>query len=172
MTEDTRKYATRCLAVWEGDSPPDDSAASRTFEAFYGRFVRGGDRHEDRVPYEPATERVAAFETALLERWPNPAGEEDDHPVWEDGLVGSGTGPLVYFGVRWNMAEEVSAFAAELATSMRLVCFDVSQGKLRSKQVLGEDAANTCPRDGARDDPPRQATPMRGGRSRPRSEPS
>ncbi|MFD9093366.1 hypothetical protein [Streptomyces collinus] len=71
--------------------------------------------------------------TALLERWPNPTGDKDDHPVWDDGLVGNGTGPLIYFGVRWNMAEEVSAFAAQFETSLGLVCFDVSRGKLLSQ---------------------------------------
>ena len=67
---------------------------------------------------------------ALLERWPNPTGEQDDHPVWEDGLHGNETGPLIYFGVRQDAAEEVSTFAAQIATSMGLVCFDVSSGKL------------------------------------------
>jgi hypothetical protein len=56
----------------------------------------------------------------------------DDHPVWEDGLVYDGVGPLVHFGVRWDRAEEVRGLAAQVASSMGLVCFDVSRGKLLS----------------------------------------
>ncbi|MFJ5975060.1 hypothetical protein [Streptomyces sp. NPDC093060] len=132
MNNDTRKYDTRSLAVWEGDRPPGDLAAGRTFEKLYDQFVRRSDRREDRCQAEPPTQRIAAYMAALLERWPNPTGDEDDHPVWEAGLVGNETGPLIYFGVRWNMAEEVTAFAAQVATSMGLVCFNVSQGKLLS----------------------------------------
>lgn len=132
MNADTQRHITRCLAVWEGGRPPGDLAAARTFKELYGRFVRRSDRSEDQCPDEPATERIAAYVAVLLDRWPNPAGETDDHPVWDDGLVGNGTGPLVYFGVRWNMAEDVTAFAAQVAASMGLVCFDVSQEKLLS----------------------------------------
>ena len=129
---DTRKYDTRSLAVWEGDRPPSDLVAGRTFKELYSRFVWEGGPLKDRGPDEPPTGRIAAYVAALLERWPNPTGDEDDHPVWEDGLVGNATGPLIYFGVRWNMAEEVTEFATQVATSMGLVCFNVSQGKLLS----------------------------------------
>jgi hypothetical protein len=132
VNNDTRKYDTRLLAVWEGDRPPSDLAAGQTFEKLYDQFVRRSDRSEARGPHEPPTERIAAYMAALLERWPNPTGDEDDHPVWDDGLVGNETGPLLYFTVRWNMAEEVTAFAAQAATSMGLVCFNISQGKLLS----------------------------------------
>lgn len=132
MNNDTRKYDTRCLAVWEGARPSGDLAAGRTFKDLYGQFVRRSDRFEERGPGEPPTERIEAYVAALLERWPNPTGEENDHPVWDDGLVGNETGPLVYFGVRWNVAEEVTAFAAQVAASMGLVCFNVSQEKLLS----------------------------------------
>ena len=130
MNNGTRKYGTRSLAVWEGGRPPDDFAAGQTFEELYGQFVRRGDRLADRGPHEPPTERIAAYVAALLERWPNPTGEQDDHPVWDDGLHGNETGPLIYFGIRQDAAEEVSTFAAQIATSMGLVCFDVSGGKL------------------------------------------
>jgi hypothetical protein len=131
MTEDTPNYAPHCLAVWEGDRPPSDLVAGRTFKELYSRFVWDGSL-KDRGPSEPPTERIGAYVAALLERWPNPTEHEDDHPVWESGLVGSGTGPLIYFDVRWNVAEEVTEFAAQVATSMGLVCFDVSRGTLLS----------------------------------------
>ncbi|MGW5355355.1 hypothetical protein ACWERV_33160 [Streptomyces sp. NPDC004031] len=132
MNEDTPDYAARCLAVWEGECPPGDIAAGHTFRELYRRFVRGGDLHEVGCPSEPPTEPIATYVAALLERWPNLTGDVDDHPVWDDGLVGNESGPLVYFGVRWKMAEEVSAFAAQVAASLGLVCFDVSHGKLLS----------------------------------------
>jgi hypothetical protein len=132
VDSDTRKYAARSLAVWEGSRPPSDLAAGQTFEELYDHFVRRSGRWKDRGPYGPPTKRIAAYVAALLERWPNPTGDEDDHPVWEDGLVGNESGPLIHFGVRWNMAEEVSAFAVQVATSMGLVCYDVSRGKLLS----------------------------------------
>jgi hypothetical protein len=40
-------------------------------------------------------------------------------------------GPLVYFGMRWDKAEEASAYAAELADSTRLICYHVQQDRLR-----------------------------------------
>ncbi|WP_329128458.1 hypothetical protein OG552_00095 [Streptomyces sp. NBC_01476] len=132
MNNDTRKYLAHCLAVWEGDRPPSDLAAGRTYKELYSRFVWDGGPLKDLCQYEPPTGRIAAYSAALLERWPNPTGEEDDHPVWEDGLVGNEVGPLLCIGVRWNMAEEVTEFAVQVATSMGLVCFDVSQGKLLS----------------------------------------
>ncbi|MFG1808210.1 hypothetical protein [Streptomyces sp. NPDC049040] len=132
MNEDTPNYAARCLAVWEGEGPPSDITAGQTYKELYGRFVWSGEPHEIHCPSEPPTEPIAAYAAALLERWPIPIGEVDDHPIWDDGLVGNETGPLIYFAVRWNMAEKVSAFAAQVAASMGLVCFDVSRGKLLS----------------------------------------
>lgn len=83
--------------------------------------------------------RISLRPSALRRMWPRcwsggptRPGIEDDHPVWDDGLVGNETGPLIYFGVRWDVAEEVSTFAAQVATPMGLVCFDVSRGKLLS----------------------------------------
>ncbi|MFJ1610752.1 hypothetical protein ACIOHS_46760 [Streptomyces sp. NPDC088253] len=47
-------------------------------------------------------------------------------------MIDSASGPLIYFGMSWSMAEEASAYAATLAASMGLVCFDVQQDRLRS----------------------------------------
>ncbi|CAG6396900.1 hypothetical protein SCOCK_490013 [Actinacidiphila cocklensis] len=60
--------------------------------------------------------------------------DELDISPWCSGpLIDEASGPLFYFGLRWSMAEEASAYAAELASSMDLVCFDVSMDKLRSR---------------------------------------
>lgn len=122
-------YRTHMLAVWEGARPRDDAAGGQVFQQLYGRYVRQ-DQHDHRESWQPPTERIAEYVAALLQRWPDATGEDDVSP-WESGLAGNGTGPLIYFGLRWDAAEEVSAYAAQLAASMGLVCFDVSQGKVR-----------------------------------------
>ncbi|MEW1772742.1 hypothetical protein [Streptomyces sp. NPDC086777] len=44
---------------------------------------------------------------------------------------GEARGPLVYFPMRWSMADEASAYVAILADSMGLVCFDPQLNRLR-----------------------------------------
>lgn len=63
---------------------------------------------------------VAAF----LERWPDLTEDEGDSSPWS-------TGPLIYFPMRWSMAEEAPASAAEVAAWMGLNCFDPQARKLR-----------------------------------------
>jgi hypothetical protein len=46
-------------------------------------------------------------------------------------LVCGAGGPLVHVPLRWDRAEEASAYVAALADSMGLVCFDVQQNGLR-----------------------------------------
>ncbi|WP_398856564.1 MULTISPECIES: hypothetical protein [Streptomyces] len=46
-------------------------------------------------------------------------------------MIDEAGGPLVYFAMRWSMAEEASAYAAAVAESMGLVCFDVRLNRLR-----------------------------------------
>ncbi|MFE6225055.1 hypothetical protein [Streptomyces sp. NPDC057854] len=73
---------------------------------------------------EPPSERIAGYVAALLERWCDVTEDEEDASPWS-------TGPLIYFAMRWSMAEEASAYAAAVAESMGLVCFDVRQDPLR-----------------------------------------
>ncbi|KPI17342.1 hypothetical protein OV450_8022 [Actinobacteria bacterium OV450] len=114
------------LAVWEGERPADDAAAARRLRNLYDRFM---DTEEPAVP--PA-ERIAAFVTALLERWPDFAEDDDDTPPWSTApLIGAARGPLIYFPMRWSMADEASAHAAEVAASMGLHCFDPQARRLR-----------------------------------------
>ncbi len=65
----------------------------------------------------------------LLERWPNPTGEQDDHPVWDDGLHGNETGPLIYFGIRQDAAEEVSSAPGRPERSLRGAPVAVGEGE-------------------------------------------
>ncbi|MBT2404758.1 MULTISPECIES: hypothetical protein [unclassified Streptomyces] len=46
-------------------------------------------------------------------------------------VIGEASSPLIYFPMRWSMAEEASAYAAEVAASMDLNCFDPQARKLR-----------------------------------------
>ncbi|MGF0171299.1 hypothetical protein ACQF36_12515 [Streptomyces sp. Marseille-Q5077] len=113
------------LAVWEGERPADDKAAGRAFTDLYDRYVDTDTEH-------PATERIAAYVAALLERWCDLTEDVADTSPWSTGpLIGAACGPLVYFPMRWSTAEEVSSYAAALADSMGLVCFDPQQDRLR-----------------------------------------
>ncbi|WP_107484138.1 hypothetical protein [Streptomyces sp. NRRL B-24572] len=69
---------------------------------------------------------------ALLERWCDTIGHEEGTSPWSVGpLIGSASGPLTCSGMDWSMAEEASAYAADLADKMGLTCFDVQQDRLR-----------------------------------------
>ncbi|MFC9339203.1 hypothetical protein ACFT0G_35595 [Streptomyces sp. NPDC057020] len=112
------------LAVWEGERPADDKTAGRAFSDLY-------DRYMDSEVEEPPSERIAAYVAALLERWCDITEDEEDTSPWSTGpLIGEASGPLIYFPMRWSMAEEASAYAAAVAESMGLVCFDVQQDRL------------------------------------------
>ena len=113
------------LAVWEGECPADDKAARRAFTDLYERYIDTDVEH-------PPAERIAAYVAALLERWCDLTEDEEDASPWSTGpLIGEARGPLVYFPMRWDMAEEASTYAAALADSMGLVCFDPQQNRLR-----------------------------------------
>ncbi|MGW7075974.1 hypothetical protein [Streptomyces sp. NPDC054866] len=113
------------LAVWEGERPADGKAAARAFTGLYERYVDTDAEH-------PPTKRIAAYVAALLERWCDLTEDEEDASPWSTGpLIGEARGPLVYFPMRWSMAEETSSYAATLADSMGLVCFDPQQNQLR-----------------------------------------
>ncbi|MFE7835071.1 hypothetical protein ACFU53_03045 [Streptomyces sp. NPDC057474] len=66
------------------------------------------------------------------ERWCGITKDEQETSPWSSGpLIGNASSPVIHFGKSWNMAEEASAYAADLANSMGLVCFDVQQNRLR-----------------------------------------
>ncbi|MER5563874.1 hypothetical protein ABT071_35390 [Streptomyces sp. NPDC002506] len=114
------------LAVWEGERPANDAAAAQHFSDLYDRYM---------VTEEPAArpaERIAAFVDALLQRWPDLAEDDDDTSPWSTSpLIGEARGTLIYFPMRWSMADEATAHAAEVASSMGLNCFDPQARKLR-----------------------------------------
>ena len=115
------------LAVWEGARPVDDAAARTTFHDLYERYIYSDAK-------DAPTPKITKYVAALLDRWPDLGDDEDDTSPWSTGpLIGEARGPLIYFPMRYSMADEASAFAAQLATSMGLVCFDPQIDVLRSK---------------------------------------
>ncbi|MFH8492001.1 hypothetical protein [Streptomyces longisporoflavus] len=113
------------LAVWEGRRPADDRTAGRVFNTLHDRYLDGETA-------EPPSERITAYVAALLERWCDITRDEEETSPWSVGpLIDSASGPLMYFGMDWSRAGETSAYAAELADSMGLVCFDVQENRLR-----------------------------------------
>ncbi|MFI8105430.1 hypothetical protein [Streptomyces sp. NPDC086023] len=114
------------LAVWEGERPADDATATQRFLDLFDRFMESDE------PAVPPTDRIRAFVTALLERWPDLTEDDDDTSPWSTApLIREARGPLVYFPMRWSMAGEASAYAAEVAASMGLNCFDPQDRMLR-----------------------------------------
>ncbi|MEV7682653.1 hypothetical protein AB0O64_29500 [Streptomyces sp. NPDC088341] len=112
------------LAVWEGERPTDDKTAGRVFSELYDRYIDG--------EVAPPSERIAAYVTALLQQWCDMTEDDEDTSPWSTGpLIDEASGPLIYFAMRWSMADEASASAAALADSMGPVCFDVQQDRLR-----------------------------------------
>ncbi|GAA2540644.1 hypothetical protein GCM10010423_43490 [Streptomyces levis] len=113
------------LAVWDGERPADDKTAGQIFSDLYDRYIDGEVE-------EPPSERISAYVAALLERWCDIAEDDEDTSPWSAGpLIDEASGPLIYFAMRWSMAEEASAYAAAVAQSMGLICFDVQQDRLR-----------------------------------------
>ncbi|MFD7026550.1 hypothetical protein ACFWAR_00745 [Streptomyces sp. NPDC059917] len=116
------------LAVWEGERPSDDAAAGRCFTDLYDEYIAADG------PGVAPTEQIAAYVAVLLGRWPDLTEDEDedDNSPWSTGpLLGEASGPLIYFPMRWSMAEEASAYAAEMASSMGLNCYDPQAQCLR-----------------------------------------
>ncbi|MFY1689026.1 hypothetical protein [Plantactinospora sp. WMMB782] len=128
---------THDLAVWEGDQPTDDVAGAAAFVQLYGRYI-GADEAV------PPTPRVRAYVEALLDRWIDLTEDEDDVSPWSDGpLINNASGPIVYFAMRYSLAEEVSVEAARMAVERGLVCFDVQWDRLRPTPEEQEAGSST-----------------------------
>jgi hypothetical protein len=111
------------LAVWDGDRPATDEAALAAYLDLYDRYIDV----EELAPPRPSIQRYVA---ALLERWPDL--EIEERSPWSTGsLMGNASGPIIYFAMVYSQAREASAWAAEVADSHGLVCFDPQQRRLR-----------------------------------------
>ncbi|MGQ5640519.1 MULTISPECIES: hypothetical protein [unclassified Streptomyces] len=110
------------LAVWEGVRPADDATATTTFKDLYRKHMRrmGGQK-------TPPTPLIRQYVEALVTRWPDlgPDDNEEDASPWSDGpLINNASGPLFYFGMVFSKYQEATSFAADLARTLGLICFD------------------------------------------------
>ncbi|MFE5618325.1 hypothetical protein [Streptomyces sp. NPDC056524] len=104
------------LAVWDGNLPFDNRAASSTYDELYERYLESDDAA---VPPAP---RIVAYVEALVARYPD---DVDRGAVWASPpVIDEASGPIVYLLMSYGQAEEVSEFAAALAHEHGLVCFD------------------------------------------------
>ncbi|MER5401328.1 hypothetical protein [Streptomyces sp. NPDC002599] len=113
------------LAVWEGESPRDDVEAGSAYDELYERYLESED-----VAVPPSA-RIERYVEVLIERYP-----EDDHdgyrsPWASPPLIDEASGPMVYLVMSYSRAEEASEYAAQLARSHGLVCFDPQGETLR-----------------------------------------
>lgn len=114
------------LAVWEGKQPADDAAACAMFNELYAQYIDADVEH-------PPTPDIVTYVDLLLRKWPDLPDDTDDISPWAAGpLIGEAAGPIIYFTLRWSMAEVASAFAVEKASVLGLVCFDPQQNRLRT----------------------------------------
>jgi hypothetical protein len=120
------------LAVWEGERPADDKAATKFFLERIVPQIEEYDLSNAVLP----TPRIRAYVEALLGRWPDKevVGDEvlnEDSPWSVGGLMGEAIGWFVYFPMQWAKAAEASAFAAEVAQQHGLICYDPQTEHLR-----------------------------------------
>ncbi|GIF23794.1 hypothetical protein BJ973_004404 [Actinoplanes tereljensis] len=114
------------LAVWEGERPADIDAGE-AFEQLYRQFIESSET-------TPPTPAMREYVAALLARWVDLTEDEDDSSPWSAGpLINEASGPIIYFAMRYSMADEVSAIAARMAADRGLVCFDPQQNRLRPR---------------------------------------
>jgi hypothetical protein len=112
------------LAVWEGERPADADGGA-ALESLYKQYL-------DTSVAVPPTPAIREYVAALLARWVDMTEDEEDVSPWSDGpLINNASGPIIYFAMRYSMAEEVSAAAARMANERGLICFDVQWDCLR-----------------------------------------
>ena len=117
------------LAVWEGDRPANDDAATEFYDEQIGPVV---EEYVPGVSDAPPTPRIRAYIEALLERWPDEDPEAEEPSPWgTNSLVDDASGWFVYLTLSWSMAEEASAFAADIARQHGLICYDPQRECLR-----------------------------------------
>ncbi|MCZ0985089.1 hypothetical protein [Streptomyces diastatochromogenes] len=115
------------LAVWEGVRPTDDASATAAFEGLHREHM-GGER-------TPPTPLIRQYVEALVARWPDLSPddheEDEDASPWSDGpLINNASGPLFYFGMVFSKYQEATSFAADLARTHGLICFDLQDERL------------------------------------------
>lgn len=120
------------LAVWEGARPSDDATATTTFKHLCREHMRhmGGRK-------TPPNPLIRQYVEALVAHWPDLSPDDDEEDAdaspWSDGpLINNASGPLFYFGMVFSKYQEATLFAADLARTLGLVCFDPQDERLIS----------------------------------------
>ncbi|MFF8534481.1 hypothetical protein ACN6K9_003397 [Streptomyces sp. SAS_267] len=113
------------LAVWEGEPPLDNVEAGSLYDELYERYLES-----DGVAVPPSA-RIEAYVKALTERYPEESQVGYKSPWASPPLIGEASGPMVYLLMSYRQAEEVSEYAAQVARSHGLVCFDPQSENLR-----------------------------------------
>lgn len=112
------------FAVWAGDRPEDDAAATDTFADLCERYL-------DAAAAPPPKPVITEFITDLLSHWPDLSIDNFETSPWAvSGVANSGRGPFAYFCMNRSLAAAPLAYAAELARRMNLVCYDPQTRKL------------------------------------------
>jgi hypothetical protein len=113
------------LAVWEGEQPGDDEVAGQTYQYLCETYLEADE-------LLPPTPRLAAFARALLDVYPDIDSDGGDESPWSTApLSGEAIGPLMSLPMRHSRAEEISAWAAQIAAQHGLVCYDPQMDRLR-----------------------------------------
>ena len=113
------------LAVWEGERPTDNQAALETYQHLCQTYLEADE-------LAPPTPRITTFAQALLDVYPDIDSGAGGNSPWSTApLVDEAVGPLMCFPIRYDMAEEISAWAAQVAAQHGLVCYDPQLEGLR-----------------------------------------
>ena len=113
------------LVVWEGEQPASDSAARDVFDELMQQY------QDSPEPVSP-TPLIRSYVARLLARWPDLTECNEASVPWADGpLINNAAGPVIYFSLVADMADEASAFCAREAIACGLVCFDPQLEELR-----------------------------------------
>ncbi|WP_255953102.1 hypothetical protein [Streptomyces odontomachi] len=111
------------LAVWQGNVPSSNREAVKMHEDLYRKYLDDGE-------VCPTVSAIAELLAILSDRWPDrDAGE--DTPWASTPLSGGASGPYVYITLAWSGADVASAYIAQVANRLGLVCFDPQLKALR-----------------------------------------
>jgi hypothetical protein len=84
------------LAVWEGEPPASDEAGGLQFRSLYERYIETDEP-------QPPSNRIRAYASALLDRYPDISDEAGPDSPWSTApLINEAVGPIMYFPMVWS----------------------------------------------------------------------
>ncbi|MFZ3475129.1 hypothetical protein ACODT3_00295 [Streptomyces sp. 4.24] len=112
------------LAVWQGEAPSTYRQAAKEHDRLFEVYLDG----EELSPIAP---EIAKFLNILTDRWPD-KNTGDETPWASTPLSASASGPYVYLTISWGSADATSAYVAEVANNLGLICLDPQMKTLRA----------------------------------------